>query len=393
MSHMKRVVRPIVAGGVLALTVSLAFAQDRPSRPNDYSAPESWLCRPGRDDACRTDETATIVAADGTTSREPWKPASDPPIDCFYVYPTVSTEPTVNADMTPGDAERNVVRHQFARFASVCRTYAPMYRQVTLAGLRRMLDSRRVEMARGIGYEDVRDAFRYYLEHDNRGRGFVLIGHSQGSIVLTSLIRDEIDGKPIQSRLVSAILVGTTIAVPRGADVGGTFEHVPLCRAAAQTGCVITFASFRSTAPPPPDALFGRVTANGQVAACTNPAALAGGSGDLRPYFDASGRIIALMPRVLQARRRSGHPIDTPWVTFPHLLTAMCAANENASGYLEVSVRTDRRSSDGSRDGDPTIGPNMTARWGLHVLDVELTLGNLIDIVGRQAERWIGRSR
>src|SRR5579864_7353756 len=93
-----------------------------------------------------------------------------------------------------------------------------------------------------LGTEDVRDAWRYYLEHDNKGRGFVLIGHLQGSFVLAELIRQEIDGKPVQSRLVSAMLLGTTVAVPRGKDVGGSFEHIPLSHSAVATGCVITYA-------------------------------------------------------------------------------------------------------------------------------------------------------
>src|SRR5258708_32188996 len=98
----------------------------------------------------------------------------------------------------------------------------------------------------GLAYDDVRDAWRYYLEHDNQGRGFVLIGHSQGSYILAELIRQEIDGKPVQSRMVSAILPGTTLAGPRGKDVGGRFQNIPPCHGASQTGCVI------STAPFPP---------------------------------------------------------------------------------------------------------------------------------------------
>ena len=73
------------------------------AKPNDYSDGKSWLCRPGRKgDACDVDMTTTVVAADGKLTRETW--AADPkaPIDCFYVYPTVSTDPTDNSDMTAG---------------------------------------------------------------------------------------------------------------------------------------------------------------------------------------------------------------------------------------------------------------------------------------------------
>src|SRR5207237_965773 len=169
-----------------------------------------------------------------------------------------------------------------ARFASKCKPYAPMYRQVTLVGLRKMLaPGATVTLDQGLQYDDVKDAWNSYLKNDNKSRGFVLVAHSQGSFILNRLIREEIDGKPIQSKLISAILLGTTIAVPKGKDVGGSFQHVPLCRSAAQTGCVITYASFRSTILPPANSLFGKVPDANMVAACTSPAALAGRSGEL----------------------------------------------------------------------------------------------------------------
>ncbi|MBV8906088.1 MAG: DUF3089 domain-containing protein, partial [Acidobacteriia bacterium] len=223
-----------------------AFAQS--SSSPDYSDPKNWLCRPGRHDACDVDLTTTAIRADGSMSRETWKEDPNASIDCFYVYPTVSTDAGINSDMTPDAAEQNVIRQQFARFGSVCRRYAPIYRQITLAGLRLLLapGGAGPRFETGVQYDDVRDAFHYYLEHDNQGRGFVLVGHSQGSFILTELIRREIDGKPLQARLVSAILAGTTIAVPRGKELGGSFEHVPLCRSGTETGCIVTYASFRA---------------------------------------------------------------------------------------------------------------------------------------------------
>jgi hypothetical protein len=41
--------------------------------------------------------------------------------------------------MIADPAERNVIRQQFARFGSMCRPFAPLYRRITLAGLRRSL--------------------------------------------------------------------------------------------------------------------------------------------------------------------------------------------------------------------------------------------------------------
>ncbi len=369
-------------------------AADAVQSPNDYGDAKSWLCRPGRHDACDIDLTTTVVAADGKLSRETWSADPSAPIDCFYVYPTVSTDPTPTSDMTADPAELNVIGQQFARFGSTCRPYAPMYRQVTLAGLRRMMapGGGGVVLDRGVGYDDVRDAWKYYLEHDNKGRGVVLIGHSQGSFVLAALIRKEIDGKPIQSRLVSAVLLGTTLAVPRGRDVGGAFQHIPLCHSASQTGCVITFASFRSTVPPPANTLFGRVADKTMEAACTNPAALGGGSGELHAYLDRTGRTLTSItpPKPWVVPEQA---IDTPWVSVPGLLTARCASNDNAS-YLEVTVHGDP--SDPRVDdiiGDIGAAGNVLANWGLHLVDVNVAMGNLVDIVGQQATAYAAKGR
>jgi hypothetical protein len=391
----------VVAAALLACT-SIAVAQ-RPiggaargvgggpdtSRHNDYDDPATWLCRPGHIDACTTDLTTTVIQSDGSFSREPWSPDPNPSIDCFYVYPTVSPQLTLNSDMRRGVAEVNTVRAQFARFASRCRTFAPLYRQVTLAGLTRLLGAAVspdvAARVRALAYDDVRDAWRHYLAHDNNGRGFVLIGHSQGAGVLLRLLREEIDGTPLQARLVSAILLGQNVSVPAGGDVGGTFHHVPLCRSPRQTGCVITYVSFRSTAPPPPDPMFGRVAEPGMVAACTNPADLAGGTGELHSYFPASRRTILGGADSL-AWVSPPRAIETPWVSVPGLLTARCSSNANASGFLEVTVHhapTDART--GDIGGDLRIGGRALPGWGLHLIDMNLAMGNLLDIVGQQS--------
>jgi len=359
--------------------------------PNDYSKDANWLCRPGHHDACDIDLSTTVVKADGSLSKEPFVPASTPPIDCFYVYPTISTDPGIYSDMTPDAAELNVIAQQFARFRQVCRPFAPMYRQVTLAGLRRSMAGGLGSLSSGPQYDDVRDAWRYYLEHENRGRGVVLIGHSQGSFILTSLIAREIEGTPQQKRIVSAILMGTTVQVPAGKDVGGSFKSLPLCHTATDTGCVITFSSYRSTVPPPANALFGHVTAPGMAGACTNPAALAGGSGDLHAYLDAKGRTITSTTPP-QPWVSGGASIDTPWVSVPGLLTAACRTSENAT-YLEVTVHgnpADPRTDD--IIGDLGSGQQVLANWGLHLIDVNLAMGNLLDIVRQQGQAF-GRRR
>jgi hypothetical protein len=377
----------------VVVLASPAFAQS-PGK-NDYRNATNWLCRPGKaNDACSVDLTTTVVSADGTLTRETYSANPKSPIDCFYVYPTVSTDPGQNSDMSIDPAEQNVIRQQFARFGSQCRQFAPMYRQVTLAGLRTsMAGGGRPTLEQGLGYNDALDAWNYYLKNDNNGRGVVLVSHSQGSYILIRLIAEEIDGKPVQSRLISAILMGTTVPVAKGKDVGGAFKTIPLCRSAEQTGCAITFATFRNTVPPPGNTLFGQVTTPGMEAGCTNPAALAGGSGQLRAYLTGQGSLIASAAPQKHQWVKDGAAIDTPFVSVPGLLSAKCASNENAN-YLEITVNAnanDPRADD--IPGDLGMVGKPLANWGLHLIDVNLAMGNLLEIVAKQSKAYLSKKR
>lgn len=369
-------------------------AKPAPVAKNDYTNGDDWLCRPGRQDACAVDLSTTVVSADGKVTLEKWAADPNAPIDCFYVYPTVSIDPGGNSDMIPGPEEKGVVAVQFARFGSECRLYAPIYRQVTITALRAALSGAPIPVDRALAYNDVLDAWNYYLEHDNHGRGVVLIGHSQGANVLMQLIKNEIDGKPVQSRIVSAMLLGANIPVPKDKDVGGAFQHVPLCHAANQTGCVITYVSFRATAPPPENTHFGKVTGEGMIAACTNPAALAGGSGELHAYLRTHGSgLVAGAEAAPGPWLKSGDPVTTPFVSLPGMLTAECVASDSGS-YLAVSIHADPagpRATDIA--GDIVVRGQVMADWGLHLIDVNIAMGNLLDIVRQQSKAFLSAAK
>jgi predicted transglutaminase-like cysteine proteinase len=108
-----------------ATITTTSAATSAPAAKNDDAKAESWLCRPGRQDACVVDLTTTIVAADGKLTKEGWTANPKAAVDCFYVYPTVSRDVTPNSDMHPEPEELNVIKHQLARFGSQCRLYAP----------------------------------------------------------------------------------------------------------------------------------------------------------------------------------------------------------------------------------------------------------------------------
>lgn len=358
-----------------------------PSGTPDYRQDNAWLCRPGiANDACAQPLDTTVIAADGKQTVKPFRKAANPSFDCFYVYPTVSTDQTPNSDMTPDPAEMRVIQAQAARFGEVCRVFAPMYRQVTLTALRAAMTGQPMAADRSMGLNDVRAAWNDYLARDNNGRGVVLIGHSQGSGVLKELIKQDIDGKPVQARVISAMLLGTNVAVPEGQPVGGDFKSIPLCRSAGQTGCVVTYVTFRNDAPPPANSRFGKVDMPGMVAACTNPAALGGGKAMTHNYMGAqgSGTSSGQMP----TWTKDGASVSTPFVSAPGLLSAECVSSPGFH-YLAVTVNADPN--DPRTDtivGDVVQNGVVAKDWGLHLIDVNVVQGDLIDLAAKQAAAW-----
>src|SRR6185295_6843210 len=157
----------------------------------------NWLCRPDKDDVCDHDLDATLVKANGRTRVERFRAARRPKIDCFYVYPTISTDRTGNSDLIPSETEElYVVRQQAARLGADCRVFAPVYRQVTLTALLSILNGTPIPIDSALADADVLDAWKHYIANDNDGRGVILIGHSQGASRLVTLIKNEVDGSP-----------------------------------------------------------------------------------------------------------------------------------------------------------------------------------------------------
>lgn len=368
------------------MMLALLAAAATVPQPNDYRRPETWLCRPGREDACSSDQSATVVLPDGSTHAAPAKRAGPQDVDCFYVYPTASLDQTDNSDMHADREELGTARAQFAPFGRVCRTFAPIYRQVTLTALRKAFGGGAIPGDWALAYGDVLAAWHDYLAHDNGGRPFVLIGHSQGSMMLKRLVAEEIDGKPIAKQMLSAILPGTAVLVPAGKDVGGDFKQVPLCRTATQTGCVVTWASYRDTATPPANALFGVSRQAGMTVGCTNPARLEGGAAPLDPImgFPWWRGGVAQYERPATGWSVAGKAVPTDFVKVPGLLSAQCVVAGGAS-YLAVHVTPGKADTvDNIVAGTATVGDIAYPDWGFHVIDMALVEGDLVNLVAAE---------
>ena len=340
--------------------------------PASADAKVVWLCKPGQKaNPCEPSLTSTLFSPAGKKLRvEHTQRAKRRRADCFYVYPTVSDQKQPQATQVVDDVLRSIALYQAARYSRDCRVFAPVYRQVTIQGLLQP-DTVTPEMQQQ-GYDDVVEAWRTYLARFNKGRGVVLLGHSQGTFVLRRLIREEIDPKPaMRKRLVSAILLGGNVNVKKGGDRGGDFKKVRACRSRRQTGCVLAFSGFDG--PVPANSLFGRTTNPGREILCTNPAALGGGSGKLTPIYPTK----LFAPSVIGAAANaaiSGLPRPkTTWATFPDGYSGRCSHAGGAS-VLQLTPREDVFK----------LTPTPDATWGLHLADANIALGNLADLMRRQ---------
>jgi hypothetical protein len=325
----------------------------------DYSVAAHWVCRPGADAVCTTGLDANIQNADGSTTSLPFTPAADPAIDCFYLYPTVSQEQTQFADLTDSPEIQAETRAQVGRLSSRCRVFAPIYRQATTYGLNHPSSG-----TPDFRMADVQSAWNYYLQNDNKGRGVVIIGHSQGTSLLQNLIAGSIDGTASQALLVSAFLAGDlSLGVPPGGAVGGTFAHIPTCSDAAQTGCVYVWGSYLAgdTSAPP---IFGGARFNGFVSACVSPAAPAGGTAQLK-YYHANSK--------------------PPWVEALGQLSGVCQADSSGANIFVVTVKPGIFA---AANTTTLKAAEVAPGWGIHPLDIALVQGNILDVLDAEIATW-----
>ena len=350
-----------------------------------------WLCKPGdQPDPCKGSLQTTVTQPDGSSRIETARNARDPKIDCFYVYPTVSEQSTVNANKDVDPQQTAIAQYQAARYSEQCRIYAPIYRQLTLSAITAPggIPPEAAEKA----YGDVRSAWREYLRKYNHGRGVVLIGHSQGTAVLTELLRAEIERKPAQRRkLVSALLLGGNVTTRKGRDTGGSFRRTPTCKADDDTGCVVAFSTFDQT--PPDDAFFGTTTgalietpgidpAKLKVV-CTNPAALIAGSGRREP--EPLGTIARGEPFPgtlglgLQILYGGPQPTAaTPWLVPQDHYRGRCV-RENQADFLKLRPVGSARE----------LAPSPTPQWGLHLVDANIALADQVELMKRQRRAYL----
>ena len=346
-----------------------------------YGGKENWLCRPDMEDesnVCQWDLSTTIVFADGTRQLEESPIAENQPVDCFYVYPMISEDLSDNSDLI-ADTEIGATFVHAARYRSVCKVFVPLYRQVTLFAVESGT-STDPEIS-GLAYADVLDAFKFYVANA-KGRGFILIGHSQGSEHLIRLIREEIEVNVyLASRMIAAHLFGEPVELPSDSEVGASFEKTPPCTFDEEINCFVGYLSFRETEPPVPGQPVPILSKDPDTRiACTHPVDLGAGRLELDAIFSP----VQLQPYNDPVLNQT---ITTPFVKLPGLFEGECMEEEGI-GYLAITINGDP---DDPRVDDVEDFDLFGAGWGLHQFDVGLAQGDLVRLAQKQADVWLKR--
>ncbi|MBK5233750.1 MAG: DUF3089 domain-containing protein [Thermoleophilia bacterium] len=361
------------------VAVIMGFGAVAFAGPANAADDSVWLCKPGiADNPCLGKFGGTSSNAGGSSTDLGYEAKADAPIDCFYVYPTQSDQDTPNADLSRDQELKDVAVNQARMFSRVCDVYAPVYRQYTFKG------GPVTDEIRDIAYAGVLQGWKNYLKYYNKGRGVILIGHSQGSMHLGRLMQEEIDNSPeVRDLMISSIMPGANAFVPKGKTVGGQFQHIPTCEANDQLGCVIAYSAYLNE--PPAISAFGRVESGYWInpmpradpakfeVMCVDPSDLTGGS--LAPLANLS---------VFTGQPES----EKPWLAQPDYYAGACI-HQNGASWLNVSRITTT-----PPDSRLDLAQLIASDGGnLHLGDVNLAEDNLVSIASTEAAAYASREK
>jgi hypothetical protein len=235
--------------------------------PTGYENPDMWFARPGMATGNPTLWTPLLppVAADAVTkaSGVPTKdgtaqPAAPPRFAAeatrgdaaiFFVHPTsyLSRE-RWNAPLD--DAEANwraglFIRGMSSVFAGAGDMWVPRYRQAAM-GAFLTRDVSTANSALNAAYVDVEAAFQQFLTEIEPDRPIIIAGHSQGSLHLSRLMREQIAGRPVAQRIAAAYIIGWPVSETTDLPAMG----LPACEQADSSNCILAWQSFAEPADP-----------------------------------------------------------------------------------------------------------------------------------------------
>ncbi|NVJ69855.1 MAG: DUF3089 domain-containing protein [Alphaproteobacteria bacterium] len=225
----------------IAFVPSHEIASEEPAPAPDYTSDDAWAALPGK-------TSTALLQPEGVL-----KPAMVPEVDVFYVHPTTYlSKERWNATLL-GDEKAQRWRNNFAlrdqasAFNLAGEIYAPYYRQATFGAF--LDDSGQGVQAMLRAHDDVLKAFDNYIATRNKGRPFILVGHSQGALHTLLLLGERIAPTNLKDLMVAAYVIGWPVSIE--GDLG-VLPGINPCMQESDTGCVVSYQSFDKEGDPSP---------------------------------------------------------------------------------------------------------------------------------------------
>lgn len=351
----------------MAFVPRTAFVQQKPLAANAYQDPAMWYSRPGIGTGDPARYQPAVERPDGTIAPgSPADPASTPRFAVFFVHPTsylplaLSQGAKWNASLDDPDAQaraRLYIKGMASPFNRADEIWAPKYRQAAVGAF--LTDKPEAQEAIDAAYADVRQAFRYFVASIGKDEPIVLAGHSQGSLMILRLLKEEIAGTPLQQRIAAVYAVGWPLSVAHDLPA----LPLPACATPAQSNCIVTWSSFADDASPSllllryskTPGFDGQPRGNGPIL-CVNPL-----TGTTNGEAPASANLGTLVP---DADLSGGTLV-------PGAVPARC----NKQGLLLIGT-------------PPQMGPGVLPGNNYHVYDILLFWRNLQQDVLHRVTAW-----
>lgn len=164
-------------------------------------------------------------------------------VDVFFLHPTTYTAAKKGSNAAIDNAtlaaktDYTSILYQASVFNNQCRVFAPRYRQAHISNFFTK-DTAAAARSFDTAYQDLKEAFEYYLQHWNQGRPIIIAGHSQGAMLAERLLKDFFEDKPLQNKLVVAYILGW--GIPKNFS-----SSLFMCKDSLQTGCLCSWRTLK----------------------------------------------------------------------------------------------------------------------------------------------------
>lgn len=208
------------------------FSAERIPTPPEYDKLECWASHPLIKD--KADLKPKGIEEEVITNKA----------NLFFIHPTTYFgKENWNASLTHDQAnellDEIVLPGQVSIFNQCCETYVPRYRQATFYSF--LSGSDNAKKALDLAYLDVKNAFKYFIEHLNKDKPFFIAGHSQGSLLGMRLLEEFIEGTELHDKFIAAYLPGYKIPENK---FGRVFNQIKKGEKPNSIHCIISWDTF-----------------------------------------------------------------------------------------------------------------------------------------------------